>query len=105
MQADTLIVLRERVVFGNTTLTNDAGNSLRLGHALLLHKKLEGAITPTAGRHFEHAGLVAFAIDNGPNVQALQQRALRDAFGELLDRDTRAIEYAQSLLPTRSYFR
>ena len=67
--------------------SDDARNSLRLRHALLLHEQFQGPITPAAGRQFEHPGLIAFTVDDCPNVQALQQGALRDAFGELLDRN------------------
>ena len=81
MQADPLVVLRQRIVFGNAPFANDARHRLRLRHALLLHQKLERAIAPAARRHLEHAGLVAVGVDDRPDVQALQQRTLRDAFG------------------------
>ncbi len=87
MQADALVILGERVVLGDAALADDAGNRLRLRHALLLDQKLERAIAPAAGRHLEHAGLVALGIEDRPDVQALQQRALGDVLGQLLDRD------------------
>ena len=34
-----------------------------------------------------HAGFDPFSIDHGPDVQALQQAAPRDIFGQFLDRD------------------
>jgi hypothetical protein len=89
VQADPLVVLCERVILGNAPVANDARNSLRLRHALLLHKQFEGAIAPAARRHFEHAGLVPLGINDGPNVEALQERTGRDALGELLDRNAR----------------
>ena len=81
MQADPLVILRERVILGNATLAHDARNGLRLCHALLLHQKFQRTIAPATRRHLEHAGLVALGIDDGSNAQALQQGALRDAFG------------------------
>ena len=87
MQPKTFVILRKGVILGDTALANDAGNGLRLRHAFLLHQKFQGAITPTAGWHLEHAGLITFTIDDSPNVQALQQSAPRDAFSQLLDRD------------------
>ena len=87
MEADTFVVFRDRVVLGDATFADDAGNGLRLGHALLLHQQLEGAVAAPTGRNLEHAGLVAIGIANRAHVKALQQRALRDALGQLLDRD------------------
>src|SRR5207245_10470435 len=40
-----------------------------------------------AGRHLEHAGLLAISIQHRPDVEALQERSPSDVFGELLDRD------------------
>jgi hypothetical protein len=78
MQTHTLVILRKRVILGDTTLANDTGNGLRLRlrHALLLHEEFQRTIASAADRYFEHAGLVALAIDDSPNVQALQQGAL-----------------------------
>lgn len=67
--------------------THDARDGFSLCHSLLFHQKLQSAIAPAARRHFEHAGLVAICIDDGPDVQALQQGTLRDALGQLLDRN------------------
>src|ERR1700722_16311519 len=80
MQPDPLVIFGERVVLGNTTLTHDTGNGLRFGHTLLLHKKLQRTIASAAGRHLEHASLVPLAIEDCPNIQALQQSTLRDTF-------------------------
>lgn len=82
MEPDPLVILGKRIVFGNITLARDAGNGLRLGHALLLHEKFQGAIAPAAGRGPEYAGFVAFCIDDGPDIEALQEGTLRDALGE-----------------------
>jgi hypothetical protein len=57
---------------------NGVRNGLRLRHAFLLHEQFKDAIAPAACRHFEHAGLVALAIDDGPNVEALQERTRRN---------------------------
>ena len=81
MQADPLVILRKRVILGDAALANNARNRLRLRHALLLHQKFQRAIAPAARRHLEHAGLVTLGIDDGPDIQALQQGTLRDAFG------------------------
>jgi hypothetical protein len=40
---------------------------------------------PTTGWHLEHAGLATLGIDDGPNIQVLQQGTLRDALSQLLD--------------------
>ncbi|MDA9476717.1 hypothetical protein XI03_19790 [Bradyrhizobium sp. CCBAU 65884] len=85
MQPDPLVILRNRVIFHDTLVPNNARNRLGLRHVLLFHKQFEGTIAPAACRHFEDAGLVAFGINYGPNVEALQERACRDAFGELLE--------------------
>src|SRR6516165_5404430 len=85
MKPYPFVILGERVILCDAALADDARNSLRLSHALLFHQQFQGAITPAAGRDLEHAGLVALTIDHGPDVEALQQGALRNAFGELLD--------------------
>src|SRR6516165_473664 len=72
MQADALVIFGERVILRDAALADDARNGLRLCHALLLDQKLQGAITPAAGRDLEHAGLIAFTVNDGPNAQALQ---------------------------------
>ena len=86
MEPDPLVILGKRIVLGDTALAHDAGNGLRFRHALLLYEKLQRAIAPAARRDLEHAGFVAFCIDDGPDIQALQQGTLHDALGELLDR-------------------
>jgi len=55
--------------------------------AFLLHQQFERAVTPTARRDLEHAGLDAIGIDNGPHAEALQQPAPGNILGQLLDRD------------------
>ncbi len=106
MQADAFVVFRKRVVFGNTAVPDHAGDRLRLRHALLLHQKLEGAVSTPARRHLEHAGLRAVGVDDGTDAEALQQGALRDALGQLLDRDARLdaanIRLAQDQLVERN---
>src|ERR1700716_579814 len=79
VQTDPLVILRKRIILGDATLADDARNWLRLRHALLLHEKFQRTIAPPTRRHLEHAGLVALRIGDGPDIQALQQGALRDA--------------------------
>src|SRR5260370_19329196 len=81
MQADPLVILRKRVILSDTALADDARNSLRLRHALLLHEKFQRSIAPPARRNLEHAGRVALAIGDGPNAHALHEGALSYAFG------------------------
>jgi hypothetical protein len=52
-----------------------------------LNEKLERAIAPAAGWNLEHAGLYALGVEDRPDVEALQERAPRDVFRQLLDRD------------------
>src|SRR5690242_20624934 len=85
MKAHAFIVLSQRVILGNAALTHDTRDELRLRHTLLLHEKLQGAIASSARRHLEHAGFIAFRIDNSADIQALQQSALCDALRQLLD--------------------
>jgi hypothetical protein len=40
-------------------------------------------------RDFEHTGLGAILVDNRPDREALKERAARDIFRKLLDRDAR----------------
>ena len=89
MKPYPLVILCKRVVFSDAALAHDTRNGLRLCHALLLHEKLQRAIAPAAGRHLEHAGLIAFGVHNRPHIETLQERTLRDAFGELLDGNAR----------------
>jgi hypothetical protein len=68
-------------------VAHHAGDRGRLRQTLLLDEELERAVAAPAGRDFEHPGLVAFAIEHGPDAEALEQRAASDILGELLDRD------------------
>ncbi len=85
MQRFAMDVLGERVLLGNASHPHDAGHSLRLRHALLLHEKLKGAIAPAAGRDLEHAGLGTLGVEHRPDIQALQQGAAGDVLGEFLN--------------------
>lgn len=85
MKPYPLAILCKRVVFSDAALAHDTRNGLRLRHALLLHQKVQRAIAPATCQHLEHAGLIAIGVDNRPHVETLQERTLRDAFGELLD--------------------
>ncbi|MGY4447509.1 hypothetical protein ACVWZR_002169 [Bradyrhizobium sp. i1.3.1] len=89
MKPYPLIIFRKRVVFSDAPLAHDTGNGLCLGHAPLLDEKFQRAVAPASGRHLEHAGLIAFGVHNRPHVETLQERTLRDTFGELLDGNAR----------------
>lgn len=65
------------------------GTACVLAMRFCFTSNFEGTIAPAARRHFEHAGLIAFGINDSPDAEALQQRARCDAFGELLDGDAR----------------
>jgi hypothetical protein len=87
MQGDTLDVLGQRILLGQAIGPHDAGDRLGLVHALLLHEEVQRSKTAAAGRHLEHAGLLAVGVQHWPDAQALQERALGNVLGELLDRD------------------
>src|SRR5260370_9732813 len=85
MQTDPLVILSQGIVLGETVVPDHARDRLRLRHALLLHQQFEGSIAPAAGRHLEHAGLLAVFIEDRPDAQALQQSAPSDTLRQLLD--------------------
>ena len=90
VQSDALHVLRQRVVLGEDlrrSIPHDAGDRRRLRQPLLLHQQRQRLEATTTGRDLEHAGLDPIGIEHGPDVQALQQAAPRDVFGQFLDRD------------------
>jgi len=92
MQRDAMHVLGKRVLFrGNaaTGFADNAGDRRGLRKALLLHQKFERAIAAAAGGHFEYTGLLAFNIEDWPDIQALQEGPTCDVFGEIFDRDAR----------------
>ena len=74
----------EDVGFG---IRHDARHIGRLGEALLLDEELKRTEAAAACRHFVHAGFLAFGIEHGPDVQALDETAPRDRIGQLVDRD------------------
>ena len=87
MHADAFVILSEGIILGDPTVTDNAGDRLRLRHPLLLHQQFERPVASSAGGYFEHAGLVAIGVDDRPHTQALEQGALGDALCQLLDRD------------------
>jgi hypothetical protein len=87
--SSSLIILSEGIVLGETVIADHAWDRLRFRHTLLLHQQFEGAIAPAAGRHLEHAGLLAVFIEDRPDAQALQEGAKCNALRQLLDRDAR----------------
>ena len=68
---------------------DDTGHGRGLGEALLRDQKLERAIAPATGRNLEHACLAALGVENGSDIEALQERTPGDVFRQLLDRDAR----------------
>ena len=82
-----LHVLGKRILFGGgvAALTHDAGHRRRFGHAFLFDQQLEGAVAPAACGNLEHPRLDTLRVQYGPHIEALQQTAMRDVFGELLD--------------------
>ena len=82
-------VLGERILLRRCLLLaiDDAGDRLVLRQPLLLDEETEREIAAAAGWHLERAGLLAVFVDDGTDVQALQQPAPADVLGELLDRD------------------
>ena len=90
MERGTLKVLREGVVFGQDRrrgIAHHARHGSSLGEALLLHQTLERPVATPAGRDFVKAGLGAVGIEDGPDVEALQETAARDVLGQFLDRN------------------
>ena len=87
MEGDALDVLGQRILLGDPALAHDAGHGRGLRQALLLDQQFERPEAAAAGRHFEHAGLLAFRVENRPDAEALQQRAVGDVLGQFLDRD------------------
>jgi hypothetical protein len=65
-----LDVLGEAVFLGETVGPHDTGDGRGLGETTLLHQQRERPITAAAGRDFEHAGLLAGFVDDGPDTQA-----------------------------------
>src|SRR2546430_1440948 len=89
MKPYPLVILCKRVVFSDAPLAHDAGNGLGLRQALLLYEKFQRAVATATCWHLEHAGLIAFGVHDRPHVETLQERTLRDTFGELLDGNAR----------------
>ena len=87
MERDALDVLGQRILLGDATLAHHAGDRRGLRQALLLDQQFERPEAPAAGRDFEHAGLLAFGVENRPDAEALQERASGDVLGQFLDRD------------------
>ena len=82
-----LDVLGERILLRQAFRADDAGDRGVPGKPLFLHQQLQRPVAPSAGGHFEYAGLGAAFIEHGPDGQALQQRSAGDILGEFLDRD------------------
>ena len=87
VECDALDVLGQRIFLGDSAVTYHAWHRRGLGQALLFDQQFQRAEAAAAGRHLEHAGLVAVGIDDHADAKALQERAPGDVFGQLLDRD------------------
>ncbi len=75
------VVFRIAVLFGRDGIIgilDDAGRGRILGEALLADQQFKRAIATAAGGHFEHAGLLAFAIENRSDIEALDEAATGD---------------------------
>ena len=68
-------------------VADDAGHRRGSGQTLLLGEQFQRAIAAPAGWHLEHAGFRALGVEDGPDMQGLDQAASGDGFGEFLDRD------------------
>jgi hypothetical protein len=87
MQGLAMNVLGERVLLGETAGPHDAGHRLRLAHALLLDQQFKRPKAAASGRNLEHAGVLAVAIDDRTDAEALQECAPGDVVGQFLDRN------------------
>lgn len=81
-------ILRQRILLGAAAFAHHAGHWLGFRHPFGLDQKFERTEAPAAGRYFELAGVLAIGIEDGPDVEALQQGATNDVVGKLADRDT-----------------
>ena len=88
MKGDALDILGQRILLSDPALAHDAGHRRGLGQALLLDQQFERPESAAAGGHLEHAGLLAVRVEHGSDAEALQQGAVSDVLGQLLDRDT-----------------
>src|SRR5579871_6790967 len=90
MKCDPMHILGERVLFRRNLaagFVDDAGDWRGLGETLLLHQEFERAVAAAAGRHLEHAGVLSIGVEDGPDVETLQELPAGDVLGEILDRD------------------
>ncbi|CAH1664149.1 hypothetical protein CHELA40_12495 [Chelatococcus asaccharovorans] len=72
---------------GAVSVGHDARHERGLVEALLLHKQFQRPIAPAARRNLEHAGFRAFGVDDGTDVQRLNEAKSGDRFGQFFDRD------------------
>jgi hypothetical protein len=89
MKRRALNVLGERILLRDPLRTHNTRDWRGASKPLLLHEELKRAISPPAGRDFEHAALGAAPVQDRADGKALEERAARDVCGELLDRDAR----------------
>ena len=105
MQRGTLKVLREGVIFGQDRCRGIAHHTRHggcLGEALLLHQTLERPVATAASRDFVEAGLGAVGIEDGTDVEALQEAAAGNILGEFFDGEKSARETYESYLDRRN---
>ena len=87
MERGALEILGQGILRRQTVGADDAGHRRGAGQPLLLHQQFEGAVAAAADRHIVQAGLVALAVKDRPDGQALQQGAAGDVLRQLLDRE------------------
>ena len=90
MQRRALHVLDQRDLVDQDVavgVADDAGHRRGLGQALLLREQFEGTIAAATGGHLEHAALGAIGVEDGTDMEALDETAPGDGLGQLLDRD------------------
>ena len=64
VQRRALDVLGEAILLGDAAVAHDARHGRGLGQALLLDQQFQRPEAPAAGRHLEHAGLVALGVED-----------------------------------------
>ena len=89
MQRRALDVLGQRVFLGCRAVValHDAGDPLCFAQALRLDEPLQGPKAPPTRRDLEQPGLGARSVKHRPDVQALDQAAPADVFGQVFETD------------------
>jgi hypothetical protein len=90
MQRRAFDILGERIFLGEDGgrgIAHHAGHRGGLAQALLLHQKLQRPVAAAAGGNLEHAGLLALGVEDGADVEALDEAAAGDRGRKVVDRD------------------